>query len=124
MSNANPPIIAKLFEKAPSEPEPEELVQKRNKIYRTLYGLPDGTNKITDQDLLKQGAKPIYFTVTAYDKAKEYKDTASHSGSWLGNATVSFYRGTKELLNLINGNMEGYSSFSVKDIQESSVAAR
>ena len=57
MSNANPLIIAKLFGKAPSEPEPEELVQKRNKIYRTLYGLPDGTNKITDQDLLKQGAR-------------------------------------------------------------------
>lgn len=102
MSNANPLIIAKYD---PSTGD--DLVQKRHKIYTTLYG-----------NNLNEGAKRFYFTVTAYDKAKRYTDPSESGGTGDGNASLGFYRGTNDILNLINGNKEGYSSFSVKKIQE------
>ncbi len=105
MSNANPLIIAKLYDTI--EDDSEELVKKRDKIYRKLYG-----------DDLGQGAKQFYFTVTAYDRARVFNNPSSNIGTGDGNATTNYYRGTNELLNLINGNIIGYSAFSVKNIQE------
>ncbi|MBP5359825.1 MAG: hypothetical protein J6Y69_11670 [Treponema sp.] len=103
MSNANPLIIAKLDSTVSEDP----LVRQRNNIYTTLYG-----------DDLTLGAQDFYFTVTAYDRARVFNDPSSNAGTGDGNATTSFYRGTNHLLNLINGNKEGYSAFSVKNIQE------
>lgn len=105
MSNANPLIIAKLYDTI--EDDSEELVKKRDKIYRKLYG-----------DDLGQGAKQFYFTVTAYDRARVFNNPSSNIGTGDGNATTNYYRGTNELLNLINGNIIGYSAFSVKNVQE------
>ncbi|MBO7639609.1 MAG: hypothetical protein J6S91_11595, partial [Treponema sp.] len=104
MSNANPLIIAKLD----TSNTDDSLVQQRNNIYTKLYG----------NDLTLGIAKNFYFTVTAYDKARVFNDPSTSGGTGDGNATTSFYRGTNELLNLINGNVAGYSAFSVKKIQE------
>ena len=102
MSNANPLIIAKY-----DTSTGDELVEQRHYIYTQLYG-----------DNLEAGAKQFYFTVTAYDKAKIFNDPSSNEGTGDGNASVGFYKGTNDVLNLINGNKDGYSSFSVKKIQE------
>ncbi len=103
MSNANPLIIAKRDLTGSTD----ALVKQRDEIYRALYG----------SDALNLGAKKFYFTVTAYDKARCYTDPSS-GGTGEGNASTGFYRGTNDVLNLINGNKENYSSFSVKNIQE------
>ncbi|MBO7639790.1 MAG: hypothetical protein J6S91_12540, partial [Treponema sp.] len=104
MSNANPLIIAKLDTSGSAD----LLVQQRDNIYRKLYGTNDFT----------QGAKDFYFTVTAYDKARRYTDPSVSGGTDDGNATTNYYMGTNDLLNLINGEKDGYSAFSVKAIQE------
>lgn len=102
MSNANPLIIAK-YDTSTSD----ALVIQRHYNYTQLYG-----------DNLNAGAKQFYFTVTAYDKARVFNDPSSNAGTGDGNASLGFYKGTNDILNLINGNKEGYSAFSVKKIQE------
>ncbi len=102
MSNANPLIIAK-YDTATGDP----LVEQRHYNYTQLYG-----------NNLDAGAKQFYFTVTAYDKARVFNDPSSSAGTGDGNASLGFYKGTNDILNLINGNKEGYSAFSVKKIQE------
>nr|MCR4789515.1 hypothetical protein [Treponemataceae bacterium] len=61
--------------------------------------------------------KQFYFTVTAYDDTRTWTDPTSSSGTGNGNASTSFYKGTSEMLNLIEGKNTSFADFSVSKLR-------
>ena len=119
MSNANPLVIAQFFDKTSRDDLSEEN-QKRWENYKAIY---TDTN-IARYDALAEGEKAddltqkLFFTVTATDAAKIYRDSASGSASDnTGNATASFYRNTDDMSTLINSKNTNYPNFTVLSLR-------
>ncbi len=103
MTSASPLSIAEYY--ATEEPATNE-----EKNYLALYG---ATNM---QNPASAGTVVHYFTVTAYDGARNYTSPGS-GASGKGNATKVFYRGTKVLSNLIDSSFAEAPSFTVTTLR-------
>jgi hypothetical protein len=115
MSAANPLVFAQYYDYADTPTDQTSIEYKKWQNYKVLYGL----NDTDDDDTRNKGvAEQYYFSVTASDKAALYTDPSNVSGTGSGNTTTTFYRGTSDMLNLINGKDEGYSGFSVLAIEK------
>ena len=103
MSDANPLTIARYYAN-------EEDRTNNSVIYNNYVAL-FGSDRIQDFEAdAPITSSKVYFTVTAYDGAKEYK-TVGDNGTGNGNATNNFYRGTASMQNLVSGDgaIEGFS---------------
>ena len=119
MSNANPLVIAQFFDKTSRDDLSEEN-QKRWENYKAIYT----DANIARYDALAEGEKAddltqkLFFTVTATDAAKIYRDSASGAASDnTGNATASFYRNTDDMSTLINSKNTNYPNFTVLSLR-------
>ena len=113
MSNSNPLTIAQYF----TEDERKSL-SAENKIkwenYQKLY-----KNQLDDYENGGESkTENFFFTVTASDAAKEYKDVNNPAGYGDGNASTQYYRGTTDMLNLINGKNTEFQSFSAFELRK------
>lgn len=113
MSNSNPLTIAQYF----TEDERKSL-SAENKIkwdnYQKLY-----ENQLDDYENGGESkTENFFFTVTASDAAKEYKDVNNPAGYGDGNASTQYYRGTTDMLNLINGKNTEFQSFSAFELRK------
>ncbi|MCH5295495.1 MAG: hypothetical protein J1F14_06300 [Treponema sp.] len=114
MSNSNPLTIAQYF----TEDERKSL-SAENKIkwenYQKLY-----ENQLDDYENGGESkTENFFFTVTASDAAKEYKDVINNpTGAGDGNASTQYYRGTTDMLNLINGKNTEFQSFSAFELRK------
>ena len=111
MSDANPLVVAKYFESEPSSADDKKLWEN----YKVLY--PDWENYDPDSEAMAD-TESLYFTVTATDDAKIYRNFENLEYDATPNATTSYYRGTNEMLTLIknqNTNFKGFTVLSLKN---------
>ncbi|WP_294429278.1 Ig-like domain-containing protein [uncultured Treponema sp.] len=118
MSSANPLTIAQYYpESARPSSESDANWEKWNN-YKTIYGI-DYIKAYEEYRDGKSSQKPddktFYFTVTANDTALNYTNKKSQEGTGSGNATSVYYRGTPEMLKLIEG--KSIQNFSVLSLQ-------
>lgn len=112
MSGANPLTIAQYYpEKSRPQNESDANWQKWQS-YLSLYG-EEGVKAYENGE--NPASKAFYFTVTVTDNAKTYLDS-SDEGVEGGNATSTYYRGTTEMLKLIEGKtIDGFSVLSLRN---------
>ena len=112
MSNANPLTVAQYYAEG-KEPaaNSESYVKWLN--YKTLYGQAYIDSFRAGQTV---PTKELHFTVTANDAAREFK-TVGDTGTGSGNLTTVYYRGTSEILNLINGKDGDFADFTVSALR-------
>ena len=112
MSSANPLVLAQYYDEN-SIPTLTADEQKRWEYYKTLY-----TDEfITAYKEGKSNTAQIYFTVTAYDAASEYRDFAGKTASASGNATKEFYRSTSDMSKLIRSKNPSFPDFTLRSLQ-------
>lgn len=112
MSNANPLTIAQYYPEA-KEPAAGSEAYTKWSNYKALYG-QESIDKFRAGEPVS--TKELHFTVTANDAAREYK-VVGDSGSGSGNITTIYYRGTSEILNLINGKDADFGDFTVSTLR-------
>ena len=108
MSDSSPLTIARYYS--------TEKERTANKTvfdnYVALFGA-DQLAKFEEGGVIEN--QQIYFTITAKDGAKAYKNEKDEpNGSGSGNATKHFYRGTTSMQNLVSGD-GGIEDFSLAD---------
>lgn len=109
MSNANPLVIAQYYN-ADSEPNTSNENYKKWYNYQQLYKAENiESYRTSDSGVTEQ----LYFSVTANDAAKIYNDFKGKTSVSGGNVTTEFYRGTTDMLNLINAKNKEFADFSV-----------
>ncbi|MCR5285171.1 MAG: hypothetical protein K6D95_06215 [Treponema sp.] len=116
MSNANPLVIAQYYSEAaePSDSDSDNYIKWEN--YKKLYSESEIAAYRTDPTT-SIDTKQFYFSVTASDQAREYTNTSETEGSGQGNTTRYYYRGTSDMLTLVNGKNLSFSNFSVAMLQ-------
>ena len=113
MSNANPLTIAQYYDEE-SEPTETDDNYIKWKIYNLLYGEDNiSTYRSTQAGITEQ----FYFTVTATDAARTYNDFAGGTVGATGNTTTTYYRGTTDMLNLINSKKTNFPNFTVASLR-------
>ena len=124
MSSANPLVIAQYYSadssadiKRPTTESDSNWTKWYN--YKTLYG----DDYIAAYEAYASGAsstapdsQQFYFTVTAYDEAKTWTNK-NDSGVSGGNATATYYRGTTDMLQLIEGKNASFQGFSALSLR-------
>lgn len=116
MSNANPLVIAQYYSEAaePSASDSDNYIKWEN--YKKLYSESEIAAYRNDPTTSIE-TKQFYFSVTASDQAREYTNTSETEGSGQGNTTRYYYRGTSNMLTLVNGKNSSFSDFSVTKLQ-------
>ncbi len=116
MSNANPLVIAQYYSEAaePSDSDSDNYIKWEN--YKKLYSESEIAAYRNDPTT-SIDTKQFYFSVTASDQAREYTNTSETEGSGQGNTTRYYYRGTSDMLTLVNGKDSSFSNFSVAMLQ-------
>ena len=120
MSDANPLVVAKFF----GADERDALTSDELRLwenYKKLYG-----DKLTSYDEIlstnsndtAETAK-LFFTVTASDAAKIYRNLAGGNASEdsVPNSTTYYYRGTTDMLSLIKQRATGFENFTVLSLR-------
>ena len=115
MSGANPLTIATYYneDEEPDSSDAASLEKWNN--YKKLYGEDAIQSFRTDGNGL---TKVFYFAVTASDAACVYNDFANKTETAVGNSTSEFYRGTTEMLKLINSKNSAFKDFSVTKLRQ------
>ena len=109
MSNANPLIIAQYYDES-EEPDSTSSDYKKWENYKKIFTESNiSSYRNEGADITEQ----LYFSITASDAAKIYNDFENNTSIPGGNVSTSFYRGTTEMLNLINKKNSNFSDFSV-----------
>ena len=116
MSNANPLVIAQYYSEAaePSASDSDNYIKWEN--YKKLYSESE-IDAYRNDPTTSIDTKQFYFSVTASDQAREYTNTSETEGSGQGNTTRYYYRGTSNMLTLVNGKNSSFSDFSVTKLQ-------
>lgn len=112
MSNANSLVIAQYYDED-SEPDSSSENYKKWENYKNLLGEENITKFRNGESV---DTKQFYFTVTASDASKIYQDS-SDSGKGNGNETTTYYRGTTDMLILINGKNSSFENFTVSSLR-------
>ncbi|WP_407425168.1 hypothetical protein [Treponema sp.] len=112
MSNANSLVIAQYYDEN-NEPDVSSENYEKWQNYKALIGEDNIALFRNGQSVT---TKEFYFTVTANDEAKVYKDS-SDSGEGNGNSTTTYYRGTTDMLQLINGKKSSFENFTVSTLR-------
>ena len=119
MSNANPLVVAKFFDSNERDSlEGEDLAKWEN--YKKLYTAEQTADYDAhrDDDQYSAETKKLFFTVKATDNAKIYRDFAGETYESTGNSTTSYYRGTTEMLTLINSKNANFPDFTVLSLRK------
>ena len=116
MSNANPLVIAQYYSESaePSASDSDNYIKWEN--YKKLYSESEIAAYRNDPTT-SIDTKQFYFSVTASDQAREYTNTSETEGIGQGNTTRYYYRGTSNMLTLVNGKNSSFSDFSVTKLQ-------
>lgn len=108
MSNANPLVVAQYYDSS-EEPSSSSDNYRKWENYQSLYT----SSAISSyRESGTADSTQFYFTVSASDAAKVYQ-TMGDSGVAGGNVTETYYRGTTEMLNLINAKNSSFPDFNV-----------
>lgn len=115
MSGANPLTIATYYNQGEEPDSSDEASLEKWNNYKKLYGEDAIQSFRTDGNGL---TKVFYFAVTASDAACVYNDFANKTETAGGNSTSEFYRGTTEMLKLINSKNSAFKDFSVTKLRQ------
>lgn len=119
ISNANPLVIARYYKDEADETGENYRTKAENvqrwQNYQKLFG--EDAIATYEQGKIVE-SKQFYFTVTAIDDTCVYTDPVDKTFEDEGNATSIFYRGTNEVLNLINNNNSNFPNFSVRSLRD------
>ena len=115
MSGANPLTIATYYNQGEEPDSSDEASLEKWNNYKKLYGEDAIQSFRTDGNGL---TKVFYFAVTASDAACVYNDFANRTETAGGNSTSEFYRGTTEMLKLINSKNSAFKDFSVTKLRQ------
>ncbi|HAC32778.1 MAG TPA: hypothetical protein DCF70_09160, partial [Treponema sp.] len=115
MSGANPLTIATYYNEGEEPDSRDEASLEKWNNYKKLYGEDAIQTFRTDGNGL---TKVFYFAVTASDAACVYNDFANKTETAVGNSTSEFYRGTTEMLKLINSKNSAFKDFSVTKLRQ------
>ena len=119
ISNANPLVIARYYKDEADETGENYRTKAENvqrwQNYQKLFG--EDAIAAYEQGKIVE-SKQFYFTVTAIDDTCVYTDPVDKTFEDEGNATSIFYRGTNEVLNLINNNNSNFPNFSVRSLRD------
>ena len=119
ISNANPLVIARYYKDEADETGENYRTKAENvqrwQNYQKLFG--EDAIATYEQGKIVE-SKQFYFTVTAIDDTCVYTDPVDKTFEDEGNATSIFYRGTNEVLNLINNNNPNFPNFSVRSLRD------
>ena len=115
MSNSNPLVIARYYDKEERENlTGNELALWEN--YEKLYTKADIDSY--DESAENARTKKIWYTVTASDEAKTYKDFSSKSSGTEGNSTKLYYRSTSDLQKLTASSLTDFPNFTILSLKQ------